>query len=62
MGKISPRVASVRSNTGETSGSRSLQCQKDASIVPNPREDSRGDAFPERLLEGWRMWESLSQE
>ena len=41
MGKTSPRVASVRSNTGETSG-RSLQRQKYALMVPNPREDSRG--------------------
>ena len=41
VGKISPRVASVRSNTGETSGSRSLQRQKDAVTVPNPRENSR---------------------
>ena len=41
-GKISPRIASVRSNTGETSGSRSLQRQKDALMVPNPRENSRG--------------------
>ena len=41
MENISPRVASVRSNTGETSGSRSLQPQKDARMVPNPRENSR---------------------
>ena len=38
---ISPRI-SARSNTGETSGSRPLQRQKDASMVPNPRETSRG--------------------
>ena len=119
-GNISPRVASVRSNSGETSGSRLLQRQKDALMVPNPergltggthfqrdlwkagvcgkdfpksspREDSqegrisretsgrlayvrkisprvarerthRGDAFPERPLEGWRMWERFLQE
>ena len=40
--KISPRVASVRSNTGETPGSRQLQRQKDALMVLNPRENSRG--------------------
>ena len=40
--KVSPRVASVRSNTGETSSSRSLQRQKNAVMVPNLRENSRG--------------------
>ena len=39
---ISPRIASVRSNTGETSGSSLVQRQKDALMVPNPRENSRG--------------------
>ena len=40
--KISPRIVSVRSNAGETPGSRPLQRQKDALIVPNPRESSWG--------------------
>ena len=39
---ISPRVVSVRSNTGETLGSRPLQRQEDALMVPNPRENSWG--------------------
>ena len=39
--EISPRIVYVRSNT-ETPGSRPLQHQKDASMVPNPRENSRG--------------------
>ena len=42
VGKTSPRVASVRSNTGEISGSRSLQRQEDALMVPDPRGNSRG--------------------
>ena len=40
--KISPTIVSVRSNTGETPGSRPLQRQEDALIVPNPRESTRG--------------------
>ena len=44
MGKISPRVVSVRSNIGETPGSRPLQRQKDALMIPNPRENSWGGA------------------
>ena len=40
--KKSPRISSVRSNTGETSGRRPLQRQKDTLMVPNPRENSRG--------------------
>ena len=39
---ISPRIDFVRSNTGETPGSRPLQSQKDALVVPNPTENSRG--------------------
>ena len=39
--KISPRIVSVRSNTGENPGSRPLQRQEDALMVPNPRETSR---------------------
>ena len=52
VGVISLRVASVRSNTGETSGSRPLQRKKYALMVLNPREHLRGDALPERPLEG----------
>ena len=40
--KISPRMVSVRSHTGETFVSRPLQRQNDALMVPNPRENSRG--------------------
>ena len=40
--KISSRIVSVRSNTGETPGSRPLQRQEDALMIPNPRESSRG--------------------
>ena len=60
--KISPRIVSVRSNTGETLGSRPLQRQKDALMVPNPRENSRGDALTETAPEGWRMWKIFLQE
>ena len=43
--KISPRIASIPSNTGETPSSRPLQCQEDALMVPNPRASSwRGSA------------------
>ena len=44
--KISPRIVSVRSNTGETPGSRPLQRQKDAVMVSNPRASSRGGSAP----------------
>ena len=40
--RVSIRVASVRSNTGETCDSGSLQHQTNALMVPNPRENSRG--------------------
>ena len=40
--KISPRIAAVRAHTGEPSGSSLIQRQKDALMVPNPRENSRG--------------------
>ena len=40
--KTSPMIVSVRSNTGETPGSRLLQRQNDALIVPNLRESSLG--------------------
>ena len=44
--KIYPRIVSVRSNTGETPGSRPLQRQEDALMVPNPRASSRGGSTP----------------
>ena len=42
MENNSPRIVSVRSNTGENYGSSLVQRQKDAWMVPNPRENSRG--------------------
>ena len=42
VGESFPRIAVVRSNTGETSGSRSLQRKKDALMAPHARENSRG--------------------
>ena len=42
---MSPRTASLRLNIGETSGSRSLQRQKDARRAPNSRENSPGGAI-----------------
>ena len=44
--KISLRIVYVPSNTGETPGSRPLQRQEDAVIVPNPRACSRGGSAP----------------
>ena len=43
---ISPRIVSVRSNTGETPGIKLLQRQEDAVMVPNPRASSRGGSAP----------------
>ena len=43
---ISPRIVCVRSNTGETPGSRPLQRQEDAMMVPNSRACSRGGSAP----------------
>ena len=43
---VSPRIVSVRMNTGETPGSRPLQRQEDAVMVPNPRGSSRGGSAP----------------
>ena len=40
---ISPRILPVRSNAGETSGSSLVQRQKDASMVPNPKENLRAE-------------------
>ena len=42
VGESSPRIASARSNTRETYGSNLLQRQRETSIAPNPRENSRG--------------------
>ena len=53
--KISPRIVPVRSNTGETPGSRPLQRQEDALMVPNSRARSRGEALPETALGAWRV-------
>ena len=52
MGKISPRIASVRSNTGATSGSCSLQRQSETSMATNPRENSRGERISRESF-GW---------
>ena len=43
---ISSRIVSVRSNTGETPGSRPLLRQEDALMLPNPRARSRGGSAP----------------
>ena len=43
---ISPRIVSVRSNTGETPGNRPLRRQEDALMVPNPGACSRGGSAP----------------
>ena len=43
---ISPRIVSVRSNTGETPGNRPLQRQEDALMVPNPRACSWEGSAP----------------
>ena len=42
---ISPRIVSVRSNTGETSGSSLVQRQEDALMVRNLRELTGGKRF-----------------
>ena len=42
VGEISPRIASVRANTVETSGSSSLQRQRETSMAPHLRKNSRG--------------------
>ena len=44
--KISPRIVSVRLNTGKTLGSRPLQRQDDALMAPNLRARSRGRSAP----------------
>ena len=57
---ISPRIASVRSNTGETPGSRPLQRQEDALMVPNPRASSRGGSAPIHSCESLASGETVS--
>ena len=42
VGEITPSIASTQSNTEETSGNSSLQRQRETSMAPNPRENSRG--------------------
>ena len=59
---ISPRIVSVRSNTGETPGSRPLQRQEDALMVPNPRACSRGGRLPETALGAWRVGKRFPPE
>ena len=59
--KISPRVVvSVRSNTGETPGSRPLQRQEDAAMVPNSRARSRGGSAPRDSSGGLASEETIS--
>ena len=41
VGKISPTIASARTNTGEISGSSSVQHQRETSVTTNPRENSK---------------------
>ena len=60
--KISSRIVSVRSNTGETPGNRPLQRQEDTSMVPNPRASSRGGALPEIALGAWRVGKRFPPE
>ena len=57
---IFPRIASVRSNTGETPGSRPLQRQEDALMVPNPRASSRGGSAPKDSSESLASGETIS--
>ena len=57
---ISPRVVSVRSNTGETPGSRPPQCQEDAVMVPNSRACSRGGSAPRDNSGGLASGETIS--
>ena len=57
---ISPRVFSVRSNTGETPGSRPLQRQEDAAMVPNSRACSRGGSAPRDSSGGLAGGEPIS--
>ena len=57
---ISPRIVSVRSNTGETPGSRPLQRQEDAVMVPNSRACSRGGSAPRDNSGGLASGETIS--
>ena len=57
---ISPRIVSVRSNTGETLGSRPLQRQEDTVMVPNSRACSRGGSAPRDSSGGLASEETIS--
>ena len=57
---ISPRIVSVRSSTGETPGSRPLQRQEDAAMVPNSRACSRGGSAPRDSSGGLASGETIS--
>ena len=57
---ISPRIVSVRSNTGEILGSRPLQRQEDAVMVPNSRACSRGGSAPRDSSGGLASGETIS--
>ena len=57
---ISPRIVSVRSNTGETPGNRPLQRQEDALMVPNPRACSRGGSAPRDSFGSLASGETIS--
>ena len=57
---ISPRIVSVLSNTGETPGSRPLQRQEDALMVPNPRASSRGGSAPRDSFGSLASGETIS--
>ena len=57
---ISPRIVSVWSNTGETLGSRPLQHQEDAVMVPNSRACSRGGSAPRDSSGGLASGETIS--
>ena len=59
--KISPRIVSVRSNTGETSGSRPLQRQEDALMVPNQSVLSGGKRFQRQLWEAGEWGKDFPQ-
>ena len=51
VGKTSPTIVAAQANTEETSGSSSVQRQKEISIATNQRENSRGGATPQRPLD-----------
>ena len=61
-GNISSRIVSVRSNIGETPGSRPLQRQEDALMVPNPRARFREGSASETALGAWRVGKTFPPE